>query len=86
MCGGITVVNQLAGGTRPVSGERQACVQGEEASGEWGVASDEWGVASDDPSAECASVLSNQLDHHAPSDHGCRALQAGKRDVAFRTK
>src|SRR6266571_5703265 len=53
---------------------------------QWRVASGEWQVTSDDPSRECASISSNQLDHHAPSDHGRRALQAGKRDVAFRTK
>src|SRR6266478_2879800 len=32
------------------------------------------------------SVLSNQLDHHPPSDHGGRPLQAGKRDVVVRIK
>src|SRR5258708_29643729 len=37
-------------------------------------------------SRERSSVLSNQLDHHPPSDHSRRALQAGKRDVAFRIK
>ena len=30
------------------------------------------------------SLASDQLDHHAASDHGRRALQAGKSDVALR--
>ncbi len=41
--------------------------------------------ASGAPGRERSFVCSNQLDHHAASDHRCRALQAGKRDVVFRT-